>query len=150
MSQASYCQLSFRKPTCLVQTQLVPKLVLAHSVGVVDLVSEDEEGSLAQILHAEQGVELSLALGEALRVLGVDEEDDAADLGEVVFPQAAGLLVTAQVERGEAAAADGKFFGGRVEGGLKDGDAVVLEHVEELRREGRVSQVVSRASRGRG
>lgn len=110
----------------------MPKLVLAHSVRVINLVAQHEEGSLAQILHAEQGVELGFALGEALGVLGVDEEDDAADLGEVVLPQTAGLLVAAQVESGEAAAADGELFGCRVEGGLEDCDAVVLEHVEEL------------------
>jgi hypothetical protein len=34
-------------------------------------------------------------------VLGVDEEDDAADFGEVVAPEAAGLRVAAQVERRE-------------------------------------------------
>ena len=110
----------------------MPKLILADSVGVVDLVAQHEEGSLAQVLHAEQRIELGLALGEALGVLGIDEEDDAADLGEVVLPQAAGLLVTAEIEGGEAAAADGELFGCRVEGGLEDCDAVVLEHVEEL------------------
>jgi hypothetical protein len=107
----------------------VPKLILADSVRVVNLVAQHEEGSLAQVLHAEQRIELGLALGEALGVFGVDEEDDAADFGEVVLPQAAGLLVTAQVESGEAAAADGELFGCRVQGGLEDCDTVVLEHV---------------------
>jgi hypothetical protein len=83
----------------------VPKLILADSVRVVNLVAQHEEGSLAQVLHAEQRIELGLALGEALGVFGVDEE---------------------------AAAADGELFGCRVEGGLEDCDAVVLEHVEEL------------------
>lgn len=110
----------------------MPKLVLADSIGVVDLVAQHEEGSLAQVLHAEQRIELGLALGEALGVLGVNEEDDTADLGEVVLPQAAGLLVAAEIEGGEAAAADGELFGCRVEGGLEDCDAVVLEHMEEL------------------
>jgi hypothetical protein len=127
----------------------VPQLVLAHSVGVVDLVAQHEEGRLAQVLHAEQRVELGLALGEALRVLGVDQEHDAADLGEVVLPQAARLLVAAQVEGVEAHAADGQLFRGRVQGRLEDCDAVVLEHVEELgegEREGQWD--VSRVSEG--
>ena len=110
----------------------MPKLILAHSVGVINLVAQHKEGRLAQVLHAEQRIELGLALGEALGVFGVDEEDDAADLGEVVLPQAAGLLVTSEIESGEAAAADGELFGCRVQGGLEDCDAVVLEHVEEL------------------
>jgi hypothetical protein len=110
----------------------MPKLVLAHGIGVINLVAQHKEGGLAQVLHAEQRVELGLALGEALRVLCVDEEHDAADLGEVVLPQAARLLVAAQVEGVEAHAADGELFRGRVQGGLQDCDAVVLEHVEEL------------------
>lgn len=65
------------------------QLVLANSIGVIDLVSEDEEGHLGQLLHGEEGVELGLGLGEALVVLGVDEEDNPTDFGEVVFPQAA-------------------------------------------------------------
>ena len=64
----------------------MPQLILAHSVGVINLVTQDKEGSLAQVLHAEQRVELRLALGEALWVLGIDEEHDAADFGEVVAP----------------------------------------------------------------
>lgn len=37
--------------TGLVEAKLVSELVLADSVGVVDLVAEDEERSLGQILH---------------------------------------------------------------------------------------------------
>ena len=74
----------------LVQTKLVADLILAHGVGVVDLVSEDEEGHLGQLLHGQERIELGLGLGEPLVVLGVDQEDDAADFGEVVFPQTAG------------------------------------------------------------
>lgn len=35
---------------CLVQTKLVSKLILAHGIGVVNLVSEDEEGNLGELL----------------------------------------------------------------------------------------------------
>ena len=103
---------------------------------MIDLVAQHKEGRLAQVLHAEQRVELGLALGEALRVFGVDQEHDPADFREVVLPQAAGLLVAAQVEGVEAHAADGELFRGRVQGRLQDCDAVVLEHVEELGEEG--------------
>lgn len=73
----------------LVQTQLVAKLVLAHGIGVVNLVAEDEEGDLGEVLHGQEGVELGLGLGESLVVLGVDQEDDTANFGEVVLPQTA-------------------------------------------------------------
>lgn len=76
----------------LVQSKLVAKLVLANSIGVVDLVSEDQEGNLGQLLHGKEGVELGLGLGETLVVLGVNEEDDTANFGEVVLPQATSYL----------------------------------------------------------
>jgi hypothetical protein len=50
----------------------VTELILADGVGVVDFVSEDEEGDLGELLHGEEGVELGLGFGEALVVLGVD------------------------------------------------------------------------------
>lgn len=74
----------------LVQTELVTQLILRDGVGVIDLVAEHEEGHLGEVLHGEQGVQLDLGLGETLVVLGIDQEDDAADLGEVVLPQTAG------------------------------------------------------------
>ncbi|KAI6890095.1 Small COPII coat GTPase [Hortaea werneckii] len=111
--------------------QLMSQLLLAYGIRMVDLVAQDQEWGLLQLLHAQQGVQLSLALNESLRVLGIDQEHDAGDFGEVVLPQATGLLVSAEIEGGEAAGADGKLFGGGVEGGLEDGNAVVLEHVEE-------------------
>jgi hypothetical protein len=64
-------------------------------------------------------------------VLGVDQEDDAVDLGEVVSPDTAGwcraslvtevrlphwlqrtLLMAAKIKSGELDVADGEFFGG--------------------------------------
>ena len=74
----------------LVQTELVTQLILADSIGMINLVSEDEEGNLGEILHGEQSIELGLGLGEALVVLSVDKEDDAADLREVVLPETTG------------------------------------------------------------
>ena len=79
---------------------------------MVDFVAEDAEGDFGEFFHGEEGVEFGFGFGEALVVFGVDEEDDAADFGEVVFPEAARLLMAAQVEGGEAAVANGEFFGG--------------------------------------
>jgi hypothetical protein len=96
----------------LVQTQLAPELILADRLGVVDLVAENDEGDVGELLHAEERIELGLGLGKTLVVLGVDEEDDAADLGEVVAPQAAGLSVTAEIECCELDVTDRQLFGG--------------------------------------
>ena len=67
----------------------MPELVLAHGAGCVNLVAEDKEGDLRELLDGEEGIELRLGLGEALKVGAVDEEDDPVDLGEVVPPEAA-------------------------------------------------------------
>ena len=66
------------------------QLILAHCVGVIDLVSQNQKRGLGQIFHGEEGVELGFGLGEAVVVFGVDEEDDAGDFGEIVAPEAAG------------------------------------------------------------
>lgn len=66
------------------------QLILADSIGVIDLVSENEEGNLGELLHGEEGVELGLGFGEALVILGINQEDDTAHFGEVVLPETAG------------------------------------------------------------
>lgn len=114
-----------------VEAEGVAEFLLRDGAGSVDLVAEDEEGDLAELLDGEESVEFGLGLVEAFRVLGVDEEDDAVDFGEVVLPQAAGLLVAAEVVGGELDVADCEFLRGGVQRGLEGGEAVVLEHVEE-------------------
>lgn len=90
------------------------------------------------MFDGEEGVEFGFRLVEAFRVLGVDEKDDAVDLGEVVLPEAARLLVPSEVVRRELDVADREFFRGRVQRRLEGREAVVLEHVEE----GRLAGVV--------
>lgn len=108
------------------------ELVLADGVGVVDLVSEDQEGDLGELLHGQESVKLGLGLGETLNVLGVNQEDDTADFGKVVLPQTTSwkkkstsilttlrklqmsssltLLVTTQVESREPVVANNKLL----------------------------------------
>ena len=74
----------------LVQTEVMPELLLRDGTGRVDLVAEDEERHLRELLDREQRVQLGLGLWEALDVDAVDEEDDAVDLREVVPPEPAG------------------------------------------------------------
>ena len=64
----------------------LPELVLGYRLRVVNLVTQHQEGDVGQRLHSQQGIELGLRLSEALMVLGVDKEYDAADLREVVAP----------------------------------------------------------------
>lgn len=74
----------------LIQTQLVSQLILRHGVGVIDLVTEDEEGGLCEVFHGEEGVEFGFGFGETFVVFGVDEENDAGHFGKVITPQTAG------------------------------------------------------------
>lgn len=85
----------------LVQAQIMPELLLRDSTRRVDLVAEDKEWNLRELLDGQQRVQLSLGLGEALNVNGVDEEDDAVDLREVVSPEPAGCRRLGQCARSE-------------------------------------------------
>lgn len=66
------------------------QLILRNSIGVIDLIAEDKEGHARELFHSEEGVQLGFGLGESLEVLGVYQENDSANFGEVVFPEAAG------------------------------------------------------------
>jgi hypothetical protein len=101
-------------------------LILGDGVGVVDLVTENDEGNLGQLFHREEGVELSLGLSESLVVLGVDKEDDTVNLGEVVAPDTSGLLMTTQIESGEANVSNSKLLRCGVKSGLENGNTIVL------------------------
>jgi hypothetical protein len=90
LNRAYPLERDFPLPRRLPQPQLMPQLLLAHRVRVIDLVAEDQEGDFGEVFHGEEGVELGFGFGQALVVFGVDEEDDAADFGEVVAPETAG------------------------------------------------------------
>lgn len=66
---------------------MMPQFVLAHSTRSINLVSENKEWNLGQLLNGQQCVELRLRFRETLEVGGIDEEDDAINLREVVTPQ---------------------------------------------------------------
>ena len=54
-------------------------------------VCEDENGGVEQVFVVEAAVEQHFGLGEPLHVRGVDDENDAVDLVEVVLPKPRGL-----------------------------------------------------------
>jgi hypothetical protein len=60
----------------LIQTKGAAQLVFRHSLGMINLVSEDDKGCVLELFHGEQRVELGFGFVEALVVFGVDEEDD--------------------------------------------------------------------------
>ena len=72
-------------------------LILLAGSGVIDLVTQDDDGHLRKLLHREKGVELGLGLLESLVILGVDEEDDTVNLGEVIAPDTSGCSISLAV-----------------------------------------------------
>lgn len=112
------------------------QLLFRDGVGVINLVAKDKKGDLLKLLHRQESVELGLRFGEALVIFGIYQENDTVDLGEVVLPKTAGLLVTTKIKGCESYVADGEFLGSRVQSGLQDGDSVVLQHVQECRLSG--------------
>ncbi len=74
---------------CLIKSQLVSQLIFRQCIGMIYLVSQDKERDLAEILHREEGIELSFCFGNTFMILGINEEDYAGNLGEVIAPQAA-------------------------------------------------------------
>jgi hypothetical protein len=63
----------------LVQAECRAKLVFRHGLGMINLVTENNERGVFELLHGEEGVEFGLGFVEALVVLCVDEEDNAGD-----------------------------------------------------------------------
>ena len=57
---------------------------------MVDLIAKDTEGDFGEFFHREKCVKLGFGFGKAFVIFGVNEEDDAGDFGEVVFPKTAG------------------------------------------------------------
>ena len=74
----------------LIQSQLMPHLILTHSVRMIDFIPQDQERHFGQVFHGQERVELGFGFGETFEVFGVDEEDDAGYFGEVVLPETAG------------------------------------------------------------
>jgi len=63
----------------MVQAKCGAQLVFTDGVGVIDLVTEDDEWSGFELFQGEQGIELGLGLVETLVILRIDEEDDTTD-----------------------------------------------------------------------
>lgn len=69
-----------------VSSHCVPQLILTDRSRCVNLVTQKQERHFREFLDREQRVELSLGFVESLGVLGIYEEDNTVDFGEVVFP----------------------------------------------------------------
>jgi hypothetical protein len=71
------------------------QFILTDRIRVVDLVTQHYKWDLAQLLHAQQSVEFGFRFRETLMVFCVDEEYDAGDFWEIVFPETASWTASA-------------------------------------------------------
>ena len=101
-----------------VQSEHLPQLVLSRGPGPIDLVAEDEDGTVAELLVSQQRLQLYFALAEPEllvinllhsagedspgSVAAVDQEHDGVHRGEIVLPDPPRLVMTSQIESGES------------------------------------------------
>ena len=85
-----------------VQSKHLPQLVLPSGSGPVNLVAEDEDGTVAQLLVSQQRLQLHFALAEPGPVAAVHQEDDGVHSWEIIFPHSSRLVVAAKIKGGES------------------------------------------------
>ncbi len=71
-----------------VQVEDMSDLVFAGGADLVDLVAQDDNGTLGELLVAEKWLQLVYGLGEALAIPHVNEEDDGVNRRKIVLPHA--------------------------------------------------------------
>ena len=77
-----------------VQPEAVGDLGRVHRVGQVLLVGEHQERGVAELVLVEHAVQLVAGLAHAVAVVGVDDEDEALRVLEVVAPERADLFLS--------------------------------------------------------
>lgn len=83
------------------QAKLVSDLSGVHGVGQILLVGEDEEQSVAELVLVEHALKLLTGLDDTVTIVGVDDEDDTLGVLEVMPPQRADLVLSADIPHGE-------------------------------------------------
>lgn len=84
-----------------VQTKLVSDLGGVHGVGQILLVGEDKEKGVAELILVEHALELLTGLNNTVAIVGVNDEDDTLGVLEVMPPQRADLVLSADIPHGE-------------------------------------------------
>lgn len=79
------------------ESQALAKRLLAHGLGEIDLVGKHDDRHRAQRLAGKDRVQLAAGLVEAARVRSIHDEDDGVGRHVVVAPDAARLLMPAEV-----------------------------------------------------
>jgi len=85
----------------VMEAELVGDLGDRHGLREILLVGEDEEDGVAELVLGEHLVELVVCLGDTLTIVGVDDEDEALSVLEVVPPEGTDLVLTSDIPHGE-------------------------------------------------
>ena len=85
-----------------VQSKHLSQLVLAGGSRPVNLVAEDEDGTVAQLLVSQQRLQLHFALAEPGPVAAVHQEHDGVHSWEIIFPHPPGLVMATKIKGGES------------------------------------------------
>ena len=85
-----------------VQSKHLSQLVLPGSSWSVNLVAEDEDGTVAQLFVSQQRLQLNFALAEPGSVAAVHQEHDGIHCGEIVFPDSPCLVMATKIKSGES------------------------------------------------
>lgn len=91
-------------------SQRLPQLVLRNCPSLVDFVAQDYDGYFLKLRHLQDALQLDATLFEAFGVGGVNEIDDAINIGDVVPPGFPGSFVPAKVPGLEGDLAHGEFL----------------------------------------
>ena len=69
--------------------------------GQILLVGEDQEESITEFVFIEHALQFFASLHHTISVVGIDNEDDALSVLEVVAPQRPDLVLSSYVPNGE-------------------------------------------------
>lgn len=95
---------ALHKPVALaegVKAELLGDVGGRHGLGKILLVGEHEEHGVAELVLGEHLLELITGLTDTIAIVGVDNEDDAVGVLEVVAPEGAELILASDVPHGE-------------------------------------------------
>jgi hypothetical protein len=80
-----------------VETELVSDFRHRHGVGQILLVGEHQQSGIAKLILAQHLLELLVGLADTITIVGIDDEDQALSVLEVVAPQRTDLVLTSDV-----------------------------------------------------
>lgn len=96
---------------------------IVHSLHGVNLVAKNAERHMLKFGGTQKTLQLLSGLVEAVAVSGINHENNSVNLGEVILPDTAGLLVASEIVGLESDTSDHELLKLRVSSGL------VLHHL---------------------